>query len=115
MRVFGGDALANGGQSGVRRVSVLLFDDDARGLASNNIGRRQVRLAESEVYAARTRAVEDLPDHALLYPAQPCCRLECFFHQAILSSENFLPQRAQRTRKERKDFASFASPLRLCG
>ena len=38
--------------------------------------RRVVGLAEAEVDTPRPRAVEDLPDHALLYAAQPPRRLE---------------------------------------
>jgi hypothetical protein len=60
----------------VRRVSVLLFDDDARSLAPYHVGRRKVRLAEAEVYAARPRAVEDLSYDALLNAAQAARGLE---------------------------------------
>jgi hypothetical protein len=60
----------------VRRVAVLLLGDDARGLAPHHVGRRQVGLPQSEVDAARQRAVEQLPDRALLNPAQPRRRLE---------------------------------------
>src|SRR5215212_6320373 len=76
MGIVGSDALAQGRKTRVRRVAVLLLDDDARGLAPHDLGRRQVGLAQAEVDAPRPRAVEDLPDHALLYAAQPPRRLE---------------------------------------
>src|SRR5215212_1184973 len=76
MGIVGSDALAQGRKTRVRRVAVLLLDDDARGLAPHDIGRRQVGLAQAEVDAPRPRAVEDLPDHALLDAAQTPRRLE---------------------------------------
>jgi len=50
----------------VRRVTVLLFGDDAHRCVANNIRRRQIGLAETQVDAARARAVEHLPDDALV-------------------------------------------------
>src|SRR5215207_1072432 len=76
MRIVVGDAVAQVRQPRVRRVAVLLLGDDARGLAPYHVRRRQIGLAEAEVDAPRPRAVEDLPDHALLDAAQPPRRLE---------------------------------------
>ena len=57
-------------QTGVRSVAVLLFDDRFDRRAANHVRRWQIGLAQSEIDAAGSRAIEDLPDDTLLDPLQ---------------------------------------------
>src|SRR5947209_13288381 len=70
MRVIIGNTLAQTFETGMNRVAVLLFKYDAHGGLAYAVGRWKVRLAQSQIDAARTRTVEDLPYHALLDSAK---------------------------------------------
>ena len=76
MWIVTGDSFTQRGQSGLQRVTVLLFLNYAYGFAANYVGGGQIRFAEAEADVARFRPVGDLANRALFNPAQKWWWLE---------------------------------------
>jgi hypothetical protein len=74
--VVTGNKLAQGCKASVPRIPVLLVCDGFDGRAPDDTGRRKVWLAEAEIDAVWSRAVEELADGALFNTTQPRRRMK---------------------------------------